>query len=187
MNESSNPQAPYGQQQQPYAQQPYGQPQPQQPYGQQPYGQPQPQQPYGQPYGQPAYGQPQQPGKPQLQFQESLDICLKQKLTDFTGRARRSEFWWFMLAASAVNYVANLVFNTLIGGWIGLVPYFIVTIAVAIPSLAVGARRLHDIGKSGWMQLLSLIPIVGSIILIVWWAQDGSPQPNKWGNSPKYA
>ena len=58
-------------------------------------------------------------------------------------------------------------------------------LAVLIPSLAVGARRLHDTGKSGWWQLLHLIPLVGTIVLIVFWATDGDPNPNQHGVNPK--
>ena len=53
-----------------------------------------------------------------------------------------------------------------------------------MPSLAVGSRRLHDIGRSGWWQLLLLIPLVGLIVLIVWWAKEGEQAPNTWGPNP---
>jgi uncharacterized membrane protein YhaH (DUF805 family) len=58
------------------------------------------------------------------------------------------------------------------------------SLAVIVPTLAVGARRLHDTGRSGWWQLLGLIPVIGIIVLIVWWATDGAPSPNDWGRNP---
>lgn len=90
----------------------------------------------------------------------------------FTGRARRSEYWWFYL------------FNILVA-WIPIIGW-LWALAVLIPSLAVGVRRLHDTGKSGWYLLFCLIPLVGSILLIVWFCQDSEPGPNKYGPSPKY-
>ena len=63
---------------------------------------------------------------------------------------------------------------------------YIAFLACLIPSLAIGARRLHDIGKSGWNLLLGLIPLVGCIILIIWFCQDGQVGPNEYGEDPKY-
>ena len=95
-------------------------------------------------------------------FAESIRTCLS-KYVDFNGVASRSEFWWFMLfvfiVSAALNYVSPLV-----GGLFGL--------AMLLPELAAGARRLHDTGKSGWLQLLLLIPLIGLIILIVFWVQE---------------
>lgn len=58
------------------------------------------------------------------------------------------------------------------------------SLAVLVPSLAVGARRLHGIGRTGWWQLLGIIPLVGLIVLIVWWAKAGEPSPNEWRSNP---
>ena len=60
-------------------------------------------------------------------------------------------------------------------------------LAVLLPGIAVGIRRLHDTGKSGWWLLIALIPLVGIIVLIVFWATDGQPGPNQYGPSEKYA
>src|SRR5918997_5258296 len=94
---------------------------------------------------------------------------------DFNGRARRTEFWMFVLFNFIASIVLNLV-DVLIGtanfastgtgfAMTGGLLSSIYALAVLIPSLAVGARRLHDTGRSGWWQLLALIPIVGIIIL----------------------
>jgi uncharacterized membrane protein YhaH (DUF805 family) len=97
-----------------------------------------------------------------MTFAESVSTCLK-KYVDFNGVASRSEFWWFFLFQVVVAVVLSLISN-----WIA----DIATLALVLPSLAVGARRLHDTGRSGWWQLLLLIPLVGLIILIVFWVQE---------------
>lgn len=105
----------------------------------------------------------------------------------FSGRARRSEYWWFALTSVIVSVVLNIVSSisdgmNAIAGLVGLV-YWLGTL---IPSLAVAVRRLHDTGRSGWMLLLALIPLVGAIILIVFLASDSAKGTNKYGASPKY-
>src|SRR3954464_14359445 len=113
---------------------------------------------------------------------------------DFTGRARRTEFWMFVLFSAIASAILGLV-DSLIGTarFIASGGYFyspgvlggIYGLAVLIPTIAVGVRRLHDTDKSGWWWLLWLIPIVGQIILIVFWALDGTPGPNRYGPDPK--
>jgi uncharacterized membrane protein YhaH (DUF805 family) len=97
------------------------------------------------------------------------------KYVDFNGRALRSEFWYFQLFMLIVSAVVNAVFEPL-----GIV----VGLAVLLPNLAVGARRLHDTGRSGWWQLLLLLPVIGVIVLIVWWATKGEPGDNRFGPAP---
>jgi uncharacterized membrane protein YhaH (DUF805 family) len=97
-----------------------------------------------------------------MTFAESVSTCLK-KYVDFNGVASRSEFWWFMLFV----FVATLVL-----GWVSPLVANIFGLAMLLPELAVGARRLHDTGRSGWWQLLLLLPVIGLIILIVFWVQE---------------
>lgn len=123
--------------------------------------------------------------RPQLGFVEAIKICVTEKYCNFEGRARRSEYWWFTLANGVASYIVNLI-GGLISPTVGLVLCCIVGLGLLLPGLGVAVRRLHDIGKSGWMVLLALIPIVGAIILIVWCAKDGDPSPNQYGPSPKY-
>ena len=111
------------------------------------------------------------------ELQKAVKTCLT-KYVDFNGRAARPEFWWFVLAQFVVGLILNIVLPVL-GGLFSL--------AVLLPSLAAGARRLHDIGKSGWWQLLGFIPILGWILLIYWAAQPGEPAVNQWGNPPDTA
>ena len=106
--------------------------------------------------------------------------CLNQ-YADFKGRARRKEYWMFVLFNALVSIVVEGI-----GYVIGL--DFLVSLyalAVFIPMLAVSVRRLHDIGKSGWWYLIGLIPLIGWIILIVNFCTDGEPYDNEWGANPK--
>ena len=97
-----------------------------------------------------------------MTFAESVSTCLK-KYVDFNGVASRSEFWWFMLFV----FVAAVVL-----GWVSPLLANIFGLAMLLPELAVGARRLHDTGRSGWWQLLLLLPVIGLIVLIVFWVQE---------------
>jgi uncharacterized membrane protein YhaH (DUF805 family) len=106
-----------------------------------------------------------------MTFQDSIATCLR-KYFDFQGRASRSEYWWFMLF---------FVLAVFVSGMISEIAANIIALALVLPQLAVGARRLHDIGKSGWFLLLGLIPIVGTIILIVWAIKKGDAGPNAYG------
>jgi uncharacterized membrane protein YhaH (DUF805 family) len=121
-----------------------------------------------------------------MSFQDSVRTVLTQKFATFDGRARRSEFWWFALFTTIVQVIASIIDRAILGAdsQVGVVAG-IAWLALIVPSLAVGARRLHDTGRSGWWQLLSLIPLVGTIILIIWWAKDGDAAPNQHGINPK--
>ncbi|WP_046503773.1 DUF805 domain-containing protein [Streptomyces odonnellii] len=100
----------------------------------------------------------------------------------FSGRARRTEFWMFVL----FNLIVEIVL-TVIDSAIGLSSILVglYALAVLIPGLAVSVRRLHDTDKSGWFLLLGLIPLVGGIILIVFSATAGTVGQNKYGHDPK--
>lgn len=119
-------------------------------------------------------------------FGEAIQSCFRQYV-GFSGRARRSEYWWFALFGLIVSIVANLI-DTMLGtmsedtnvGVIGT----IASLALLLPSLAVAVRRLHDTSRTGWWILIGLIPIVGWIVLIVFYVQDSHPD-NKYGPSPK--
>lgn len=99
----------------------------------------------------------------------------------FSGRARRSEYWYFFLFNFVVSMVASVVDAALHSVVLGL----IVTLGLILPTLAVGVRRLHDIGRSGWWLLIGLIPLVGAIVLIVFACTDSEPGPNRFGPSVK--
>ena len=117
---------------------------------------------------------------------------LTDKYADFTGRARRAEYWWFVLmnfivitAIAIVSLILYSVSDTL--GVLGIVIYAVYALAVIVPGVAVAVRRLHDTNKSGWMILVVLIPLVGPILILVFYFTDGDPGPNQYGPSPKYA
>lgn len=114
-----------------------------------------------------------------MSMQEAVRSVLSQ-YAGFNGRARRSEFWFWALAVFLVTVVAAII-DMIID--VQLLEYA-VAIATFIPGLAVGARRLHDTGRSGWLQLLLIIPIIGVIILIVLWVGDSHPD-NTYGPNPK--
>ncbi|TXD50709.1 DUF805 domain-containing protein [Polaribacter sp. IC063] len=114
---------------------------------------------------------------------------LKQYL-DFSGRARRKEYWFFILF-HIIFYAVCITLDVMLGtaagegdneiGFLSLI-YFLLT---AIPSFALSIRRIHDIGKSGWMVLVSIIPIAGSIWFLVLTCMDSEAKANKWGENPK--
>ncbi|WP_336024160.1 DUF805 domain-containing protein [Acinetobacter lwoffii] len=106
--------------------------------------------------------------------------CLK-NYANFNGRARRKEFWFFYLALVICNIFA-MVLDAILETEV--IFYGIVTLVTIIPFLAVSARRLHDIGKSGWWYLISLT-IIGIILLIIWWAKEGETFSNPYGDSVK--
>lgn len=106
--------------------------------------------------------------------------CWKQ-YADFTGRARRTEYWMFAL----VNFGIALLLELILGFTFLYFLTYVYSLAIFIPSLAVCVRRLHDIGRSGWWYLIGLVPVVGWIILIIWFCTDSQPGANKWGPNPK--
>lgn len=115
--------------------------------------------------------------------------CLKQYF-DFSGRARRKEYWLFCLfniifaiILEIIDTVTGLTFSVNIFelGILGT-SY---ALLLLIPGLAVCVRRLHDIGKSGWFYLIGLIPLVGAIIVLIWFCKEGEHKTNKWGPDPK--
>jgi uncharacterized membrane protein YhaH (DUF805 family) len=107
-----------------------------------------------------------------MTFGESISVCFK-KYVGFDGRAARSEFWWFALFTFLVSLAVGIVSQSLSS---------LFSLAVLLPSLAVGARRLHDTDRSAWFLLLWLIPVIGWIILIVWAIQEGK-EPNRFSSA----
>ena len=94
--------------------------------------------------------------------------------TNFSGRARRSEFWWWALFAFLMGILTVIP----ILGWL-------IALAMLLPNLAMQVRRLHDTGHSGWWWFIGLIPIIGFIVLLIFYVTDSKPGPNQWGPNPK--
>lgn len=104
---------------------------------------------------------------------------IKNKYFDFTGRATRQEFWMYVL-----SYVILYVAISLVANVIGLsVLAILFALGVLAPSVAITARRLHDIGMSGWWQLVGLVPLLGLVIIIVLTARPGEAGSNQYGSS----
>lgn len=135
-----------------------------------------------------------------MSFAAAVRTCF-QKYATFEGRAKRSEFWWWMLFQTLVTGVVALIGVAFIiaagtgnsGGQvngplvvIGGIFYvlaIVVALALLVPTYAVGCRRLHDRGMSGWLQLLTLVPC-GNIVLLVFWVMGGTPGVNNYGEKP---
>lgn len=117
----------------------------------------------------------------QMSFPEAVRSVLRQYF-GFSGRARRSEYWWFYLATVLADIVAARVDSALGRPILQL----ILLVGLAIPGLAVAFRRLHDTGRTAWWMLIGFVPIAGAIVLLVFFCSDSDPAPNKWGPSPKY-
>jgi uncharacterized membrane protein YhaH (DUF805 family) len=107
---------------------------------------------------------------------------------DFNGRARRKEYWMFALFNVLFSFLAMVLDNLLGTSFDGIGYGFLYigySLAVIIPSLAVAVRRLHDVGKSGWMLLIVLIPFIGAIWLLVLFVSEGNSGENQYGPDPK--
>jgi uncharacterized membrane protein YhaH (DUF805 family) len=112
------------------------------------------------------------------------------KYAVFTGRARRKEYWFFVLfnviiaiALTVIDMSAGLYDDVYEVGLLGS----LYSLAVLLPSIAVSVRRLHDIGRTGWWLLIAFIPLVGAIVLLVFAVLDSTPGDNQYGPNPKAA
>lgn len=136
---------------------------------------------------------------------EFLNVITK-NYANFSGRARRREFWMFTLINTIVLFVLYLpalipLMSMSAQAEMGAAPadlsaiplvaqiflglYLLYSLAVFLPTLAVSIRRLHDSGKTGWMYLVALIPLIGSLLLLYFLIQDSEAGSNKWGPNPK--
>lgn len=119
-------------------------------------------------------------------------VKVLKQYADFSGRARRKEYWMFTLV-HLIIYMALFTLMTLVGGsdpesglalaLSGLLGLYV--LGVLVPSLAVGVRRLHDTNRSGWWLLISFVPVIGAIVLIVFLVQDSQSGSNQYGENPK--
>ncbi|WP_114965748.1 DUF805 domain-containing protein [Alkalilacustris brevis] len=114
-----------------------------------------------------------------MDFPTAIRTCFN-KYVDFTGRAARSEFWYFVLFAILGNIAMGL-FDRVIGMAI-LGTLF--GLAILLPGIAVSVRRLHDLGRSGWWYLLVFIPVIGWLVLLFWYVQPGTSGANEYGPDP---
>ena len=115
-----------------------------------------------------------------MSFAAAVRSALTQYAT-FSGRARRSEYWWFIVFNAIVGVAAAVLDGGRSNGPVSTIS----DLALLLPTLAVAARRLHDTDRSGWCLLFVLIPLIGTIVLIAFLVQD-SDRDNRFGPSPKY-
>ena len=108
-----------------------------------------------------------------MNFSDSIGSCFG-KFATFKGRASRSEFWWFYLFQAICNLAALIVG--------GLVLFALVASVLAFPGFSVLVRRLHDTDRSGWWYWISLVPIIGGIVLLIWFCTEGSSVANEYGD-----
>ena len=121
-----------------------------------------------------------------MDFQTSINTCFK-KYAVFSGRASRSEFWFFVLFGILGGIITTIIDTIILGYTVeeGGPINLIFSVALLIPSIAVTARRLHDIDKSGWWQLL-WFTVIGGILLIIWHATEGENKKNEFGPPIKF-
>ena len=113
-----------------------------------------------------------------MDFLTAVSTCFR-KYATFSGRARRSEYWYFTLFTAVASTALSLIF----GDQAMIASLF--ALATLLPGLAVTWRRMHDIGKSGAWSLLAFLPIVGTIIVLIWECKDSQPGSNVYGPNPK--
>jgi uncharacterized membrane protein YhaH (DUF805 family) len=119
------------------------------------------------------------PGESTVSFTEAIRVCLNKYVT-FSGRARRSEFWFWALFALCIGVVASII-DYIVGSSI---VSWVVSLGLLLPGIAVTIRRLHDTSRSGWFYLLALVPF-GGFVVLYFVLQDGTPVDNAYGASPK--
>ena len=118
----------------------------------------------------------------QVSFGEAVNRAIAQNYCNFSGRSSRSEYWWYVLFTAIISCGVSLIFSgnqttmSIISG--------IVNLVLLLPGLGLCVRRLHDTNRSGWWILIGFIPVVGWILLIVWFCQDRQRGPNQYGPEP---
>lgn len=118
-----------------------------------------------------------------MNFVDAIAICFK-KYVDFSGRARRAEFWYWTLFVFIVG-ICTAILDVVIFPYHEFGPLNSVwSIATFLPGLAVTVRRLHDVDKRGWWILLILVPIIGWLVLLYWYIQRGTTGANRFGPDP---
>jgi uncharacterized membrane protein YhaH (DUF805 family) len=126
-------------------------------------------------------------GRIDMDFMTAVKTCLTKKYATFSGRALRSEYWFFYLFIVLGGIAATIIDVVILGRFVddfGPI-HAIFTLATFLPVIAAGARRLHDNDRSGWWQLIIFIPVVGVIVLIVFMATKGTESDNRFGTPPR--
>lgn len=116
-------------------------------------------------------------------MEAAVRTCL-QKYATFSGRGDRREFWWWVLAVLLASLLVAVIEYLLFGDDNETLSR-VFSLALLLPNLAAGARRLHDTDRTAWWLLIGLVPVIGTIVLIVFFVQDGTVGPNRFGPDPK--
>ncbi|NFV78635.1 DUF805 domain-containing protein [Magnetospirillum aberrantis] len=114
-----------------------------------------------------------------MTFGNAVSVCFS-KFATFQGRAARSEYWYFTLFLVLANIVLTII-DAVTG--IGVLA-LIFALATLVPSIAVSVRRLHDTDRPGWWYLLFFLPVIGAIVLLIWFSTKGTTGPNRFGDDP---
>jgi uncharacterized membrane protein YhaH (DUF805 family) len=117
-----------------------------------------------------------------LNFGGAIRRCFA-RYSDFQGRARRAEYWYFALFCLLVDVVLAIIGNHLLGTLI----HVVVGLGLALPASSVAVRRLHDLDRSGWWCFINFVPVLGLIVLIYWFCQRGTVGMNRFGVDPLIA
>jgi uncharacterized membrane protein YhaH (DUF805 family) len=118
-----------------------------------------------------------------MNFQEAISSGLSRYI-DFDTRSSRSEYWYWVLFVFIVSIVAAVIDSLIFGSEMMGPVRGLLTLALFVPGIAIGVRRLHDIGRSGWWILIALIPVIGFLVLIYWFVQAGDSGDNEFGGDP---
>lgn len=121
-----------------------------------------------------------------MTFTQSVKSVICKNYANFSGRASRSEFWWFFLFTFLIGLAFELVFGFDVQDWpVGITSvYGLISLALIIPSIAVQIRRLHDIGKGGGWIFIVLVPLIGVIWYLVLMLTPSNPGDNRFGPQP---
>lgn len=120
-----------------------------------------------------------------MNFPDAVISCFTKYVT-FTGRAPRSEYWFWILFTIAASFVLGLVDGAMMGAAVskGGLLGTLFSLATLLPGISVGVRRMHDTDRSGWWLFINLIPLIGWVLFIIWAATKGTSGPNRFGPDP---
>jgi uncharacterized membrane protein YhaH (DUF805 family) len=125
------------------------------------------------------FSEPAMTGRPanKMPLMDAVKTAAQKSFT-IEGRASRSEYWWFILVLAIASILLDVI-DTSLG-----TPLSLLMLAMIPANITVAIRRLHDLGKSGWMLLLGIIPLIGALVLLYWFVSDGQPHANDYGAVP---
>ncbi len=117
-----------------------------------------------------------------MTFNDSIKFCFTKGYCSIQGRASRSEYWWFTLCCCCLSFAAIIVDVIIFSGQ-SIVQALMLCVC-AIPAVTVAIRRLHDLDRSGWWYLICFVPLIGGVVLLIWFVSKGTIGENRFGSSP---